>query len=198
MLNIYLDESIEQVDKKLWKISICGVEIGQEQVEDSVARIMSTIADPIRFPKTGRKIHFSEMNDAQQSQIVEVISKLPIGAKTYTYYLMAENEAAAKRTAMERAVNHLQHIHRARDITVFVEHANEYRDSEVKGYLHKDLPAFMLPDAILSVYSKFLNDTKTYSTSSNARFYVLLKAKIRLQSFSTDEHQEHNERDRRL
>lgn len=198
MLSIYLDESFERVDKKLWKVSICGVEIEQDHVEDSVAQIASITSDVIRFPQTGRKAHFSGMDDAQQSQIVEVISKLPITAKTYTYYLIAENETAAKRTAMERAVSHLQYIHRTKDITFFVEYADEYKESTVGRYLHKGLPAFILPDSILSIYTKFLKYLDSSRPSATPRFYTLLKAKIRLQSFVMDEHREYNQRDSRL
>jgi hypothetical protein len=198
MLDIYIDESFERIDKKLWKVSICGVEIEHDQVEISVQQIASITSDVIRFPRTGKKAHFSEMNEAQQSQIIEIVSKLPIAAKTYTYYLIANNETVAKCSAMERAVSHLQHIHRKKEITIFVEYAVEYRKSTVKDLLRKDLPAFILPDSILSVYTKFLNDKNSGSTSSNARFYTLVRAKIRLQSFSTNTHREYNEREDKL
>lgn len=198
MLDVFLDESFERIDKKLWKVSVCGVEIENSEVKNSVAQVASITSDVIRFPESGKKLHFSELNDAQQSQIVEVVSKLPIAAKTYTYYILGENEPSAKRIAMERSVRHLQHIHRSKKMSVFIEYAHEYRGSEVKDLLYRDLPAFVLPDAILSVYTKFLNDKEIGSTSSNARFYILLREKIRLQSFNLDGHREFNERDDRL
>lgn len=198
MLYVYLDESFERVDKKLWKVSICGVEIEENQVEESVAQIASITSDVIRFPQTGRKAHFSEMDDAQQSQIVEVISKLPISAKVYTYYLIVENESVAKCNAMERAVGHLQYIHRTKDISVFVEYADEYKESAINNYIYKNLPSFILPDSILSVYTKYLKFTDSSRPSATPRFYTLLKAKIRLQTFIMEEHQEYNQRDRRL
>jgi hypothetical protein len=199
VIEIFIDESVERIDSKAWKISICGVEIDQGSLDESLAELRRSIeADKIRFPDNGTKLHFSEMNDAQKTIVVEVLSKLPITAKIYTHYSISDDAKQAKLTVMQKAIEHISWLHRTQEISLKVEHADEYRGSPFADCLVKGDFGFILPDALLNVYCKQLNETGSRSSAANAQFYKLLKSKMRLQAFSMQEHTEYNIRQNRL
>ncbi len=197
MIDIFLDENIDRVDRKLWKISVGAVEIEHDKVDTSIKQVMDLLNDPIRFPKR-KKYHASGMNPAENTAIAEIVSKLPISAKVYTYYLLAKNEKVAKVLAMEKSVEHLKYIHRNREVSISVEFAEEYKKSKIGSHLLSDSGAFLIVDSVLSIYTHYLEDIKDGATSLSRRNYTLLKNKIRLQSFFSEEHREYNKRNKRL
>src|ERR1700722_1456867 len=139
MIEILVDESIEQIDSKAQKISVCCVELGQGALVSSLAALRKTIeTDKVRFPDNGTKIHFSDMNDAQRAIIVETISKLPLTAKIYTYYSISDNSKQAKRDAMQMTIAHIRRLHRTKEITLKIEYADEYKGTSYAGHLLKD------------------------------------------------------------
>lgn len=191
MIDIIVDESAKRIDKKVFRISICCVETIGDNYKINLDLIEQMVKDDgVRFPKNNKKLHFSELNDAQQSAIVEQISKLPLTAKIYNFYSICENEAIAKRSAMLQTLTHLKWLHRKRDINISVEFAEEYKRTAVNQYMKKLWFPFIIPDAILSVFVAHLNEINTKSTSSNVQFYKLLKSKIRLQIFRMEPHEE--------
>jgi hypothetical protein len=199
MIDIFIDESIERIDNKAWKVSVCGVEIDHGSLDKSLEELKQTIAaDKIRFPDNGTKLHFSEMNDAQKTIVVEVIAKLPITAKLYTYYSISSDEKQAKRDAMQKTVDHFRRLHRTKEITLKIEYADEYRSTLMAGYLVKGDFGLILPDALLNVFCKRLNEISPRSSAANMQFYNLLRNKMRLQTFSMRPHTEYNVRQDRL
>lgn len=197
MIDIFLDESLDRVDRKLWKVSVGAVEIEHDKVYTSMKQVTELLNDPIRFPDR-KKYHASGMNQAENSEIVEVVSKLPISAKVYTYYLFAQNEKVAKVLGMEKSVEHLKYIHRNKDVEIYIEYADEYKRSKISSHLVKQSDAFLVVDSVLSVYTHYLDDIGGGAISLSRRNYTLLKSKIRLQSFFSEKHREYNKRNKCL
>lgn len=199
MIDIYIDENIERLDSKAWKISVCCVEIDHGSLDESLSTLCYSIeSDKIRFPDNGTKLHFSEMNDAQKTIVVEVLSKLPITAKLYTYYSINDDGREAKRVAMQRTVDHISRLHRTKEITLKIEYADEYKGTPYAGCLVRGDFGSILPDALLNVYCKRLNEISPKSSAANMQFYTLLRSKMRLQTFDMQQRTEYNIRQDRL
>ncbi len=198
-MEIYTDERVEPIDQKALKVTICCVEVDDTDIHKELDPLKeSIINDEIRFPREGNKLHFSKLNDPQQSEIVEELCKMPVSVKVYTYYLIGYTEKEAKIKAMTETVSHIQWLHRSKEVVIFIEYAAEYEGTDLKKLLIKDDFAFILPDAFMSVYCKFLNEMTSTQTSSNVRFYRLMKSKIRLQSHISYKYEERNSREKRL
>lgn len=199
MIEIFIDENIERIDSKAWKISVCCVEIDHGSLDRSLGELRQSIeSDKIRFPDNGTKLHFSEMNDAQKTIVVEVLSKLPITAKLYTYYSINDDGREAKRVAMQKTVDHISRLHRTKEITLKIEYADEYKGTPYAGCLVRDDFGSILPDALLNVYCKRLNEISPKGSAANMQFYALLKSKMRLQTFNMQQRTEYNIRQDRL
>ncbi|MGA3150299.1 MAG: hypothetical protein ABSD10_01605 [Candidatus Saccharimonadales bacterium] len=198
-LNILIDESVTQVDKKSIRVSVCCVEYLDDAIKDDLQKLQDSFEkDEVRYPKTGKKIHFSELNIVQQSDITEIISKSDITAKVYVYYFLGMDEARAKVAAVEATIHHVQLLHRTRDIDISLETAQEYKSSSISKYLSAEKTLFIFPDAILSIFCNFLGNQDPRKTAVSLRLYTLIREKIRLQVFRSYPKIEYNTRLRRL
>ena len=198
MTEILLDENLCIVDKIMSKVNICCVEVDQTSSDivntglDKVFTMVKT--DRVRFEDNGSldKIHSSQFNSAQLTQIVEIISKLPISAKIYTHYFMNRDlgDKDAKIIAMRRSLSSIKHNHRNNATKFVIEHSKDYVGSSLQNMLSDEESYYhrlLLPDLFLSVYSRYLGCEQVSKSRSKSQpsdvFYKLLKSKIRLQAF---------------
>ena len=204
MITILLDETVCRLDKKIYRVGVCCVEIDEGDlgdVEDAIEKLYGNIKrDSVRFPDI-QKVHASDFNHSQNSYIIEILAKLPIKVKMYTYYLFGHNEAEVKLRAMQNTVDNIKNYqHKNREINIQIEFATEYKKTSLQGCLTKS-QLTILPDAILYVYNNYLNITKNQKKESNephAILYKLLRNKIRLQVFKAKNDDEYLQKGERL
>jgi len=183
-LTILLDENITNLDNMMKRVSVCAVEVPEGPAMEELNEIMNVInQDNVRYGDI-KKMHFSELAEAQRSAIIEQISKIDVTAKMYVYYFFDETEKSSKYFAMSEAVKHLMYIHRTNKIDIKIEHADEYLKTDLKPLLAKDEVIFILPDGFLSVFVGKLDNTSS-KVGTNDRMYTLIREKLRLQVFTS-------------
>lgn len=180
---ILIDENVKRIDKKVMRVSVCCVEVDNENILDDIRGYVNSIKDDrIRFGSVD-KIHFSSMSEAQRQSVIEYISKINITAKIFIYYYDDISEHDAKLQSAEDAVLSIKHIHRGKKLDIKLEEASEYKSSRIAKYCLRGEDLFIVPDGILSVFLGCL-DNVSNRTGANDRMYILIKEKIRLQVFS--------------
>lgn len=197
MLEIFLDENVTVVDRKLLRVTVGVVEMDDSNVNVSVNEVLQILDDPIRFPAR-KKFHTSSMNEVEATSVIEIVSKLQLKARMYTYYFISKDEMTAKLNAMIRTVEHVNRLHIKHKISIQIEYASEYTKSSLNKYLVRDNRLFIIVDSVLSAYTHYLDNLDNRSTSISLRNYTLLKNKVRLQSFFSEVHAEYNIGNKRL
>lgn len=184
---VLADESVRSLDKKVTRVSFCCVEFVDGDILNDIRNYVESIKnDPIRFGGVD-KMHFSSMSEAQQSLIIEYISKINITAKVFVYYFYNISEKDSKIQSADRTIMNILHIHRGKKIDIQLEAASEYKDSQIaKDFLSREEDLFIVPDGMLSVFLGHLDNTSG-RTGANDRMYTLIKEKIRLQVFHFDQ-----------
>ena len=85
---ILIDENVKRIDKKVMRVSVCCVEVDNENILDDIRGYVNSIKDDrIRFGSVD-KIHFSSMSEAQRQSVIEYISKINITAKIFIMILV--------------------------------------------------------------------------------------------------------------
>lgn len=182
-LSILIDENIERLDKKLYRVSLCAVEVlSAEVMEELKTQMRSLVQDTIRFGHP-EKMHFSALSESQKFLVIEVFSKINITAKVYVSYYFDGSEKDHKVHAAASAIDNLNHIHRGKRLDIKLEHADDYKGTSLETYLVKDEEIFLAPDGFLGVFSGVLNNTMA-QRGANDRMYTLIREKIRMQVFN--------------
>ncbi len=182
-LTILVDENIERLDKKLYRVSLCAIEVPDAEVmEELKAQWRDLKADTVRFEQV-KKMHLSSLSESQKSIVIEAFSKINITAKMYVSYYFDGNEKDHKVHAAMFAVNNLKEIHKGKQLEIKLEYADEYMGTPLEVYLVKDEELFLAPDSFLGVFIGVLNNTLTERGAID-RMYTLIREKIRLQVFS--------------
>lgn len=183
-LTVLIDENIRRIDKIFSRISFCAVEIPEQAVLDEIASVVPEMKlDKIRFGDIG-KFHFSELAEAQRFAVIEVISKINVTAKIYTYYCFNENEKESKIKYAIQTIEHLTRIHKNKELNIMLEYADEYKAvKQLAKVLVKDENIFIIPDGFLAVFMAKLDNISAH-TGANDRMYTLIREKIRLQVFA--------------
>jgi hypothetical protein len=197
---ILIDETVHRIDKLVTRISFACVEITDKNLNKALSELASLIDDEKTKieTKNANKLHFSEITNENREKIIELIYRLPLKIKVYTYYFSDLSEKQAKIQGLSKTVGHITWLHRNIKPEILVEKADEYKGMDINAKLVKDELCFLLPDAFLSVYSKHLNDTSTSIKSHNEYLYNKIKEKIRLQTYFSDGFKEFYTREKRI
>lgn len=182
-LILLVDENVERLDQKLYRVSICAVEVPDPEIlEDLKLQMRNLKADKIRFGEV-TKMHLSSLSESQRTAVVEVFSKLNVTAKIFVTYYFDGDEKTHKINAATSAINNLAHIHKGKKLDIKLEHADEYLSTPLEEILEKDEELFLAPDCFLGVFIAVLNNTSS-QVGAHGRMYTLIREKIRLQVFN--------------
>ncbi len=182
-ITILIDENITRIDKKMIRVSHCAIELSDISILDEIRAIVPSLrADTIRFGNI-KKFHFTELSEGQRAAVTDIISKIDVTAKMYTYYMFNQTEKQAKISTVIRTIGHLKFLHRTKNVSIMLEEAEEYKsETSLKPLLVSDESLFIVCDGFLAIYLANLDNLGGQSGGFD-RMHTLIKEKIRLQVF---------------
>ncbi len=185
MINVIIDESLIPIDKKILRLIVCCVEYETNSMNEEFKKISDLINDPIRFKKSGDKVHYANMIPLQKNLLVELISKLSITVKIYIYYRADINDNKFKLYGIKKTIDHLNHIHKNKLNKISLEPTEEYENTNISKYMDRSIDKYMylVPDILSGTFSDYLSDTQKIKKDIIVN-YDLLREKIRLQYFN--------------
>lgn len=182
-LTILIDENITRIDKVTSRISFCAVEVPDQETLNEIASVVpSLMLDEIRFSGI-KKFHFTELSETQRSAVIDIVSKINVTAKTYTYYIFNAEEKESKIICAKQTIEHLERIHVNKSVKFMLEYSDEYKGvKELDSLLVKDPNIFIISDGFLAVFVAKLNNISS-NNGAYDRMYTLIREKLRLQVF---------------
>ncbi|MNY23218.1 hypothetical protein D3C86_1568730 [compost metagenome] len=183
-LSVVIDERQDRLDEHTTRTLYCAVEIPEET---NIGSISKEIEDYLQQNdiKDLDKMHFTSMHPTQRLQCVELIGKMNITAKIYIYYDFREKGDVLKKVNLVKAVRATQYKHRNKELTFYVEKADEYEGVIKKEAMTSDHFLSLLADCYCYVFATRLNKTTNTSPVNvlNEKMYSLIRHQIRLHTY---------------
>lgn len=183
-LSVVIDERQDHLDEHLVRTLYSVVEIPEETNIVDISNEVKIYIEQIGIENID-KLHFTSLNKDQRLRCVELIGKMNITAKVYVYYDFRVNESAAKKLNLVRSVRATQYKHRNKELTFYVEKADEYRRVIKKEALTNDYYLSLLADCYCYVFATRLNKPSNTPVvnARNDKLYMLLRHQIRLHTY---------------
>lgn len=183
-LSIVIDERQDRFDEHLTRTLYCAVEIPEETNIIDISKVVKKYVEQIGI-KDIDKLHFTSLTVMQRLKCVELIGKMNITAKMYIYYDFRINNSTAKRVNLVKTVQATQYKHRNKELTFYVEKADEYKGVVKNESLTSDHYLSLLADCYCYVFATRLNKpTNSLAVNTlNERLYRLIRHQIRLHTY---------------
>jgi len=198
-LAIVIDERQDRLDEHVTRSIYCTVEIPEETDVNDVSKEIEDYIKQNAIVELD-KIHFTSMHPKQRLKCVELIGKMNITAKMYIYYDFQENGSIAKKFNLVKAVRATQYKHRNKELTFYVERADEYKGVIKKEAMTSDHFLSLLADCYCYVFTTRLNKPMNSPAINtlNEQMYTLLRHQIRLHTYMFDNKKTEHSRSNRI
>lgn len=192
-LTILIDERQDRLDNGLTRTIISCVEIDEELTIEDLQEAVKAVVNKSKL--SVKKLHFAEFNQPEKLILVGSLSEISFSAKVWIFYDTFINSSVAKKNSLRYVIRALKKKHSRREVSLLVEHADEYDKLVREQFMTSNAYLSLLPDLTCYIMALKLdlpnilakienNNIRTRRQAESSKMISQMHEHIRLQVFT--------------